>query len=229
MGRLLVVTAVSAERDAVTAGRDPAIGAVDGLEIHRSVTAAGLLDVICGGVGPIDAAVSASCALRAGYDFVLSAGIGGGFDGVDLGSLVVADAVAHADLGSQTGDGFVSMAELGWGAVRFDADSRLTKLIAERTGARRGCILTVSTATGTAARAAELTGLHPDAAAEGMEGVGVQRAAARQGVPFGELRAISNRVGPRNLKAWRIGDALAALTRAFDRLLAQPIRIGVPQ
>ncbi|NEC74872.1 futalosine hydrolase, partial [Streptomyces rochei] len=38
------------------------------------------------------------------------------------------------------------------------------------------------------------------------------------GVPVLELRAVSNPVGPRDRAAWRVGDALAALTDAFGKL-----------
>jgi nucleoside phosphorylase len=51
------------------------------------------------------------------------------------------------------------------------------------TGARTGTVLTVSTVTGTAARAAELRARHPRALAEAMEGFGVAEAAAAHGVP----------------------------------------------
>jgi futalosine hydrolase len=51
-----------------------------------------------------------------------------------------------------------------------------------------------------------------------MEGYGVACAADAVGVSFGEVRTISNAVGPRDRDAWRIGDALAALTRVGDAL-----------
>ena len=38
-------------------------------------------------------------------------------------------------------------------------------------------------------------------------------AAVMAGLPFAELRTISNAVGPRDRDAWRITDALAALER----------------
>jgi futalosine hydrolase len=47
-----------------------------------------------------------------------------------------------------------------------------------------------------------------------MEGFGVATAAAAAGVPFAELRTISNSIGRRDRSAWRIGSALAALTNA---------------
>lgn len=221
--RILVVTAVAAERDAVLAGRHPATGMVSGLQVHRALTPAGLVDVVCGGVGPVAAAVSACCLLPQGYSLAVSAGIGGGFPAAEVGAVVVADSVVHADLGAETAEGFVSMAELGWGPVRHPVDAGWAAALSGRTGAVTGAVLTVSTATGSRQRAEQLLASHPDAVAEAMEGVGVCLAAARAGVPFAELRAIANPVGPRHRESWRIPDALAALSAAFDRLLAEPL------
>ena len=74
----------------------------------------------------------------------------------------------------------------------------------------------MSTVTGTAAGATLLAARHPDAVAEGMEGFGVACAAGDR--PYGEIRAISNVVGPRDRAAWRIAPALAALETAFRRV-----------
>ncbi|HEY0169270.1 MAG TPA: futalosine hydrolase [Jatrophihabitans sp.] len=225
--RILVVTAVEAERDAVLAGLAgrPAVGAVQGVRVHRALTGAGLLDVACVGVGPVAAAVGSGCLLRQHYDLALSAGIGGGFAPVEVGAVVIADAVVHADLGAETGDGFVSMAELGWGAVRYPVDEALAAELSRRTGAVTGAVLSVSTVTGSQQRADQLLARHPDAVAEAMEGVGVCLAAGQAGVPFAELRAIANPVGPRDREAWRIPDALAALSAAFGQLLATPLGV----
>ena len=58
------------------------------------------------------------------------------------------------------------------------------------------------------------------AIAEAMEGYGAARAATDAGLPFAELRTISNTIGPRDRDAWRIPDALAALTKAARALAA---------
>ncbi len=58
-----------------------------------------------------------------------------------------------------------------------------------------------------------------------MEGFGVAQAAAAHAaargtvLPVLELRTVSNAVGPRDRAAWRIPDALAALTAAFGKLV----------
>ncbi|MFD4897462.1 MULTISPECIES: futalosine hydrolase [unclassified Streptomyces] len=217
--RVLVVTAVPAERDAVTRafGDGPRIREVPGAELHL----AGPFDVLAGGAGPAAAAAATACALAAAsapYAAVVSAGIGGGFaPAAPVGSLVVASSVVAADLGAETPDGFVPVTGLGFGRDTFLPPEALVRDVAEATGALPGTVLTVSTVTGSAARTAELLAAHPGAVAEAMEGFGVAEAAARFGVPALELRAVSNAVGPRDRAAWRIGDALAALTEAFGK------------
>ncbi|MFJ5308521.1 futalosine hydrolase [Streptomyces sp. NPDC088350] len=201
--RVLVATAVPAERDAVA----------------RALTSNNWVDVIAAGVGPAAAAAATATALaRTPYDLVVSAGIAGGFQPeAPVGSLVIADEITAADLGADTPDGFLPVTELGFGTVTHRPPIALVRDLATATGARTGVVLTVSTVTGTAARATELRARHPRALAEAMEGFGVAEAAAAHGVPVLELRAVSNPVGPRDRAAWRIGDALAALTDGFGK------------
>lgn len=191
--RLLVVTAVAAEREAI---------ARDG--------------VLVGGVGPAASAAATATALATGdYDLVVCAGIGGGFGPLGVGDIAVASSIAFADLGAETADGFV---QLGFGTDSYDVAPRLAVELADRTGGHLGTIVTVATVTGTAGTADRLITRYPDAVAEGMEGAGVAAAATLHGVPFAEIRAISNAVGPRDRAAWRIPEALAALGRAVTAL-----------
>jgi futalosine hydrolase len=220
-----VATAVPVERDAVALAF-PGAGSgtrLPGVLLCRTATGC---DLLAAGVGPALAAASTAAALTAAalegapYDLVVSAGIGGGFQPeAPVGSLVVADAITAADLGAETADGFLPVTELGFGTVTHRPPLPVVRAAAEATGARTGTILTVSTVTGTAARAAELRARHPRALAEGMEGFGVAEAAAAHGTPVLEIRAVSNPVGPRDRAAWRIGDALTALTEAFGKLV----------
>ncbi|MEU8784211.1 futalosine hydrolase [Streptomyces sp. NPDC048637] len=232
--RVLVVTAVAAERDAVCAAADHCDGTAlpGGLELRRAAGLPVALDVLAAGVGPAAAAAGTATALTAAalaeepYDLVFSAGIGGGFapghggspSGAPLGSVVVADAIVAADLGAETPDGFVPVTELGFGTVAHRPDPALVQAVAAAAGAASGTVVTVSTVTGSAARAAELAERHPGVLAEAMEGFGVAEAAAAHGVPVLEIRTVSNAVGPRDRAAWRIGAALAALTGAFRTL-----------
>ncbi|KUN21206.1 futalosine hydrolase [Streptomyces antibioticus] len=201
--RILVATAVPVERDAVAR-------ALAGTDI----------EVIAAGVGPALAAAATATALAAArYGLVVSAGIAGGFQpDAPVGSLVVADEITAADLGAETAEGFLPVTELGFGTVTHRPPEPLVRDAVTATGARPGAVLTVSTVTGTAARAALLKDRHPTALAEAMEGFGVAEAAALHGVPVLEIRAVSNPVGPRDRAAWRIGDALEALTEGFGKL-----------
>lgn len=228
---MLVATAVPVERDAVARAFAGTVGEVrlPGVTLGRLAPQAAepavALDLAAVGVGPALSAASTSSALTAAalsgapYDLVVSAGIAGGFPPeAPVGSLVVADEITVADLGAETSDGFLPVTELGFGAVSHRPPETLVRDLAAATGARTGAILTVSTVTGTAERAAELRARHPRALAEAMEGFGVAEAAAAHGVPVLEIRAVSNPVGPRDRAAWRIGDALTALTTAFGKL-----------
>jgi futalosine hydrolase len=190
VSRLLVVTAVAAERDAL------------GTRAHAV------------GVGVAAAAAGTARLLATGdYDAVICVGIGGGFaDRISPGGTAIGTESIAADLGADSPDGFIPLSELGFGADRHPADADLVEALqAALPHAVAGPILAVSTVTGTAAGTSAIRQRHPDAVAEAMEGFGVVTAAAGAGVPFAEIRTISNLVGPRDRGAWRITEALAAL------------------
>ncbi|MEU7849401.1 futalosine hydrolase [Micromonospora parva] len=215
MTGLLVVTAVPAEADAVRAGLT-----------DRTVTVTPI------GVGPAIAGAATARLLAlaeaAGrpYRAVVSAGVAGGFSGrAEVGDTVLGTASIAADLGAESPDGFIPVDELGMPPALLGAGSRvpadaglLATLRAALPTATTGPVLTVSTVTGTRAGTDELRRRHPEAVAEAMEGYGVAVAAAQAGLPFAELRTISNPIGPRDRDAWRLREALAALTAAAPAL-----------
>ncbi|MGH8959953.1 MAG: futalosine hydrolase [Jatrophihabitantaceae bacterium] len=214
MNRLLVVTAVEAERAAITAGLPDCAtsGGLTAVEVAQS----GRIEVVVGGVGPATAAAATSAALAtARFQLVLSAGIGGGFTPLEPGAVAVASRIVFADLGAETAEGFVPISTLGFGPDCYDVDPKLAIELADLTGGHLGTILTVATVTGSSRRAAQLSERFPDAIAEGMEGAGVAAAAVHHGVAFAEIRAVSNAVGPRERDAWQVPQALAALGRAL--------------
>jgi futalosine hydrolase len=203
--RVLIVTAVEAEREAVLCGLkdDPRFS------------------VIAAGVGPAEAAVRTALALSAEpFGLVVCTGIAGGFAGrADVGTLVVADEIIAADLGAETPDGFLTLDELGFGSSRASVDRDRAARWADSLRKADlpvtvGHVLTVSTVTGTAESAERLVRRYPGAAAEAMEGFGVALAARTFGVPVLELRAVSNPVGPRDKSLWKMAEALERLTQA---------------
>ncbi|MBQ0895073.1 futalosine hydrolase [Micromonospora sp. U56] len=215
MTGLLVLTAVPAEAEAVRAGlTDPTVTV-------RPV-----------GVGPAVAGAATARLLTlaeaAGrpYRAVVSAGIGGGFAGrVAVGATVLGTRSVAADLGAESPEGFIPVDELGMppellggGPTVYADPELLAALRAALPEAVVGAVLTVSTVTGTAASTRALADRHPDAVAEAMEGYGVAVAAAHAGLPFAELRTVSNPIGPRDRGSWRMREAFTALTAAARAL-----------
>ncbi|WP_326561315.1 futalosine hydrolase [Micromonospora sp. NBC_01796] len=206
---LLIVTAVPAEAEAVRAGLS-----------STTVTVAPV------GVGPAAAGAGTARLLalaEAGgqpYQAVISAGIGGGFPNrVALGTIVLATRSIAADLGAESPEGFLPLDELGFGPSSAPADPALLERLREALPrATVGAVITCSTVTGTSESARALAARYPDAVAEAMEGYGVATAASQAGVPFAELRTISNPVGPRDRGAWRITEAFEALRSAAAAL-----------
>ncbi|WP_433536731.1 futalosine hydrolase [Micromonospora sp. CA-249363] len=215
MTGLLVVTAVPAEADAVRAGLTAEAVAIAPVGVGPAVAGAATARLLA----------LAEAAGRP-YRAVVSAGVAGGFTGrAAVGDTVLATASIAADLGADSPDGFLGIEELGMppallggGSVVPADPTLLATLRAALPTATIGPVLTVSTVTGTAAGTEELRRRHPEAVAEAMEGYGVAVAAAQAGVPFAELRTISNPIGPRDRDAWRLREALTALTKAAPAL-----------
>ncbi|MFI5934925.1 futalosine hydrolase [Actinoplanes sp. NPDC051494] len=219
---LLIVTAVEPEAEAVRAGLAQA-----------AEPAAGHVHVAAVGVGPAAAAAGTARLLALAeargvpYTAVISAGIAGGFIGrAQVGATVLAARTIAADLGAETPGpaetaepttktGFIPIEELGFGSSVIVADpALLAALSSALPHAVVGDVLTLATVTGTTATAAALQARFPDAAAEAMEGYGVACAAQAAGLPFAELRTISNPIGPRDRASWRLREAFSALTHA---------------
>jgi futalosine hydrolase len=204
-GRVLIVTSVSAEKEAIL----------------RGLGEASQFDVIVAGVGQSAAAAASARALAVStYGFVVNAGIAGGFvQKTEVGSLVISSEIIAADLGAESQEGFLSLEELSLGSSCIKADESVVAQITQEVkkvdlACYTGATLTLSTVTGTAETADQLAKRFPQAVSEGMEGYGVAEAAKQQGVPVVEIRAISNMVGPRDRESWRITEALATLELA---------------
>ncbi len=217
---VLAVVATVAERDALLRRVETTrtrIGPYDALRAGPAV-------VIVAGIGPGPAAAATGAALALdSYDTVLSVGICGGFAGAAaIGDVVIATDVVAADLGAFSPEGFLGLAELGWAEESLPCPVAALQRTCDRLRAAglsvvTGPVLTVSTVTGTDARAAELAARH-GAVAEAMEGRGVADAALAHGIGILEVRAVSNLVGRRDTGAWRIGAAFEALEKVGEAL-----------
>jgi futalosine hydrolase len=217
--RILIVAATDAEVDTIVerigARRQPGNRLLehsfDGRDVHMLVT----------GVGMVATAAWCSRALaERSYDIALNAGLCGSFDeSLVPGTVVHVVSDCLAELGAEDGDRFLTLQELG---LEDAADARLgcAELrnpappaidALDRLPKARG--ITVNTAHGhERSIAAVVARLHPQV--ESMEGAAFMYACLMHGVPFAQIRAVSNVVERRNRSAWKVRDALGALARA---------------
>ncbi len=189
-----------------------------------------------GGMGKVNAAHAATLLLS---QFTPSAliifGIGGAYpsSGAQIGDIAVAKEEIAGDEGVLTRDGFKDAEYIGIPLVTttssvvyatYPAPDDLLKrsLQALKSGQRAavhaGTFVTLSTCTGTAARAAELEQRY-HGLCENMEGAAAVQVAELHGVPWLELRGISNIVEDRNLAAWDIPRAANATQNALLQIL----------
>lgn len=174
-------------------------------------------DVCITGVGLMAATFSLTKALlKNGYDFVLQAGVAGSFD-PDLppGALAVVKEEFLGDLGAEDRAVFKDIFELGLLGEQeapFQEKALVNPMptfpFQEMPPAVAA--ITVHTVSGHAptieARAAKF-----GAALESMEGAALHYVCLKLGVPFLQLRAVSNFVEPRNKDNWQLPLAIKNL------------------
>ncbi len=194
------------------------------------------------GCDKVNTAVTLTCllqgmAVRPGL--VLQTGIAGAFAGdasqsVQPGDVVIATQEAYSDSGSSSPCGWIAAAELGLpiaevngielGGV-FAIDPGLVEWAAGMLTAAgmpsvwQGPCVTSSTVTGRDDEA-RLARERWGALAESMEGAAAAHVCALYGVPFLEVRGISNLVGDRDRQSWQVEEAVAAAGRAALALVA---------
>jgi futalosine hydrolase len=218
--RSLAVVATPQEKAALL--RDVAASAARIGPFAAARTPAG--DVLVSGIGPAAAAAATATALALGtYDACVSLGICGAFRGTaDIGDVVVATELVAADLGADSPTGFLSLGALGWADEVVPVEGSLLESVVDRLGdVVAGPVVTVSTVTGTRARADELAARH-GAVAEAMEGWGVLAAAVPHGLPVAEVRTVSNLIGDRDPSTWDFEAAFSSLAKVGSALLGSP-------
>lgn len=195
--RILIVTAVQAEADAI--GRPKGTF------------------VVAGGIGRTNASATTTSAILSDgpFTWVISAGIAGSLpsSGLALGDTVVSNACVYAEEGLETPEGFQDMKQMGFSLGTFEGNRvPVDPWMLERFRALGTCgpIATVATCSGTNERASMVQS-RTDCLCEAMEGAAVVHAANRLGTPAIELRTISNTTGNREEQEWNIALALSNL------------------
>lgn len=227
-GVVLVAAAVPQEIAAVCDGLGVATPQAELWEVaHLGAGSTGGWAVLVTGVGKANAAgaVAAALAREPGrFSCVVSTGIAGalpvGMGALAIGGAAVASACVLADEGVRTPQGFLTCESIGFPAgLRGDAvmpDPAWSGWALPAADAHAP-IATVSNCSGADWLALEVCA-RTGAIAEAMEGAGAGLAAARFGVPFVEVRTISNLTGDRERHPWDIGAGLARVRAVFGRL-----------
>lgn len=198
--RILIVTAVQAEADAIGT-------------LHGTV-------VVAGGIGRTNAAAAVTSAILSDGPFawIINAGVAGALpnSNLALGDIVVANKCVYVEEGLQTPSGFQNIGEMGFSLGNFEGNEvpvdswMLDQLTSIGTV---GSIATVATCSGTDTQS-ELVQNRTGSICEAMEGAAVVHAANRVGSAAIEIRAISNTTGNRDSQEWNIELALQNLGKS---------------
>jgi futalosine hydrolase len=155
---------------------------------------------------------------------VIDAGIAGSFSKkYPPGSVVAVKEEILADMGVEEKDGYKDLFDLKLIAANQLPFTR-KKLInphtafLERTLLPAVTAITVNQITSSKKKAALYISKYK-AVIENMEGAAVHYTCLRENIPFVQIRSISNFVGDRNKKNWKIKEAVSALNTELIRLI----------
>jgi futalosine hydrolase len=184
------------------------------------------------GFGPVVAAArTARLIAEHRPERVLLVGIAGRFtDRLALGAAYAFDRVACHGVGAGSGDALLPAEALGWPqwpGDGVDPTARIGDLLPCTSGAdsagtaRAGLLLSACAASAGADDVRVRLRLHPEAAAEDMEGFAVAAACRLAGVPLDIVRGISNTAGDRDNSGWQVDDACRAAAELAVVLLGE--------
>ena len=164
------------------------------------------------GVGSVNAAYALTKYLQTRRPSgIVVCGIGGAYpaSGLNIGDVCAAESECYGDLGVETPTGFLTVRELGFAAL--DVDQIPMQLFPH---ARRLPFVTVNTCSGTNDLSSRIQA-RTNGAVESMEGAAIAHVAARERIPCGEIRGISNFTGDRDRSTWRVREAAEAAQQAL--------------
>jgi len=145
-------------------------------------------------------------------EWAINAGIAGSFDpALKIGDVVQVATERFGDLGVEEADGrFRDLAELG-----FSQEAILRNPQPAIPGLPVCQGLTVNKAHGSADSIQRIQEKYPEVQVESMEGAAFFYACLAAGIPFAEIRSISNRVEPRNRDAWDLPLSIRTLNEVL--------------
>lgn len=176
------------------------------------------------GPGLLSATYRLTRLLKQPPDVVLQIGVAGSFrEDLQPGDVVAVAGEQLGDLGAEDHEQFLSLFDLGLlhaDDIPFRGKhlpNPYTHLWPDHLPAVQG--LTVNLCAGHQRTVENRKAMGADI--ETMEGAALHYVALLEGIPFLQIRGISNRVEPRNRETWRIPEALSACHREVLHLLNQ--------
>jgi futalosine hydrolase len=201
--KLLIVSATKAE-----------IGPF--LDHLQGATPAGV-EVLVTGVGmPATAYALTKHLQHHQYDLIVQAGVGGCFHKhIPLGTVVFVTSDQYGDLGAEDHDAYLDIFDIGLlGADEhpFQGARLVSPLLPVHENIKLPHVagLTVNTVSGNE-RTIIMRADRYDCGVESMEGAAFHYVCLQEGVPFAQVRAISNYVTPRDKSQWQMKDAIINL------------------
>jgi futalosine hydrolase len=168
------------------------------------------IDFLITGVGMVATAFALGKHLSTNkYDLAVNLGIAGSFDrSIALGEVVEVTEDHLSELGAEDDDTFLPIETLGFGEGIFKTDTRLSAYA--DINIKQVTAITVNTVHGHEPSIKKLTNrMRPQL--ESMEGAAFFYACKQAGIPYLQIRAVSNYVEKRNRDAWQIGFAIKNL------------------
>jgi futalosine hydrolase len=237
---IALLCSVQAEADRLLASTIVKKTATLGSKLLIEGTLGGERIILCiSGMGKVNAAHASTLILeRFDPEALVVFGIGGAYpsSGARIGDLALAKEEIAGDEGVLTREGFRDSGYIGIPLLKtatsevyttFPASEPLVRRSLQSLAAHRksdqakihvGSFVTLSTCTGTTARAMELEDRY-HGLCENMEGAAVAQVAALHGVPWLEVRGISNLVEDRDLTKWNIPKAAAVVQQAVQQII----------
>lgn len=183
------------------------------------------LDVLVSGIGLTATAYAVTRQLQLKkYDWAVQAGIGGCFNRqLPLGSVVSIGRDTIADQGVMEGKTLKTVFDM-----KLAPENRFPytkgwlvnphKELLKKSGLKTVKAISINEIT-TGRQRISLLEEKYGAIAESMEGAAFHLACLMEGVPFVQLRGLSNYIGERNKAKWKMKDAITGLNEALEELL----------
>jgi futalosine hydrolase len=187
------------------------------------------ISVVCG-FGPVAAAArTAQLVAQLAPTRLVLIGIAGAYDTTahPIGSALRFSRVAIDGVGVGEGTRFVGPPRLGF--PQWPGSEEVARVddaidLDVEPGEKPQLLLTTCAASDSREHAAERLARFPTALAEDMEGFAIAMVGRLHGLPVEIVRGISNRVGDRDPKSWRIPQALAEARRLLIERVLVPAR-----